>query len=79
MVKDGSKENRNWIAFSKLFLGYGKVVILLFSKQAFCGFLDAPFIRPFIATPIFTQMKAAAGGTYVMQVSFTSDLSFPKN
>ena len=58
MVKDSSKENRSLIAFFKLFLRDVKVEVLLISRHFFGGFLDAPPTRPFIATPVFMQIKA---------------------
>ena len=59
MVKDSGKKNPTVIAFFKLFLHDVKLEVLLILRHFFGSFLDAPLTRPFIFTPIYTQMQAA--------------------
>ena len=68
MVRDDFKTSPILIAFFKLFLRDVKVESLLTSRHFFGGLLHTPPIRPFIATPIFMQMKAVGVVAYVMQV-----------
>ena len=53
MVQDDSKNNRNFIAFLKLFLRDVKMEVLWISGNFFDGFLDVLPSRPFVAMPIF--------------------------
>ena len=82
MVKDDCKKNRKLIAFFKLFLRDVKVESLLISRHCFCRFSYTPPIRPFIVTPIFTQMKAVRvvhmSCKFHSQLTCTS-LRIPKN
>ena len=56
MVKNDSRKISTLIAFCKLFLGNVRVEILLISGH-FWWVLDAPPALPFIAMPVFMQMK----------------------
>ena len=77
MVKYGSKKKRNLVAFFKLFLCDVKVESSLISRHFFCGFSNVPRLPSIYCHPDFYANESCWGGTYAMQISFTSDLSFP--